>query len=130
MSMRKQRVSPFYNAAQFADSEEFDFHIWFSPGLSDAVEDSADGALSLHRAIKFIIGFDFAVTLSSPDSFLRSFRHYFRTVCRTDMADVKQTQKMIPLITCEISFSQHVCELVFGVNVFDLDFGVQNDSIK
>ena len=37
--------------------------------LSDAVEDSADGALSLLRAIRFIIGLDFAVTLSSPDSF-------------------------------------------------------------
>ena len=39
------------------------------PKLSDAVEDSADGALSLLRAIKFIVGLDFAVTLSSPDSF-------------------------------------------------------------
>ena len=46
------------------------------------------------------------------------------------MPDVEQTQKMIPFITCEISFCQYVCELVFGVNVFDLDFGVQNDSIE
>ena len=46
------------------------------------------------------------------------------------MADVEQTQKMIPFITCEISLDQCVCELVFGVNVFDLDFGVQIDSIK
>ena len=46
------------------------------------------------------------------------------------MATVKQTQKMIPLITCEISLSQHVCELVFGVNVLDLDFRVQIGSIK
>ena len=80
--------------------------LWLSclvfPGLSDAAEDSADGALSLLRAIKFIIGLDFAVTLSSPDSFC-SFRHHFRTLCRTEMADVKQTQKMIPFITCEIS---------------------------
>ena len=56
----------------------------------------------LHRETKFIIGFDFAVTL----------------------------QKMIPLITCEISLCQYVCELVFGVNVFDLDRGVQIDSIE
>ena len=41
------------------------------------------------------------------------------------MADVKQTQKMIPFITCEVSLGQYVCELVFGVNVFDLDLGVQ-----
>ena len=46
------------------------------------------------------------------------------------MAIVKQTQKMIPLITCEISLGQYVCELGFGVNVFDLVFGVQIDSIK
>ena len=38
------------------------------------------------------------------------------------MANVKQTQKMIPFVTCEISLGQHVCELVFGVNVFDFGF--------
>ena len=46
------------------------------------------------------------------------------------MANVKQTQKMVPLITCEISLCQYVCELVLGVNVFDLDLGVPIDSIK
>ena len=46
------------------------------------------------------------------------------------MANGKQTPKMIPFITCEISLGQYVCELVFGVNVFDFDFGVQIDSIK
>ena len=46
------------------------------------------------------------------------------------MADVKQTQKMIPFIMCSISLCQYVCELVFGVNVFDLDLGVQIYSIK
>ena len=37
------------------------------------------------------------------------------------MADIKQGQQMIPLITCEIPF---------GVDVFDLDFGVQINSIE
>ena len=37
------------------------------------------------------------------------------------MADVEQTQKMIPFITCDISLCQYVCELVLGVNVFDFD---------
>ena len=46
------------------------------------------------------------------------------------MADVEQTQKMIPFIMCEISLCQCVCELVLGVNVFDLDLGVHIDSIK
>ena len=45
-------------------------------------------------------------------------------------ADVEQTQKMIPFITCENSLCQFVCELVLGVSVFDLDLGVQIDSIK
>ena len=39
------------------------------------------------------------------------------------MANIKQAQQMIPLITCEISF-----ELVFGVDVFDLDVGIQIGS--
>ena len=38
------------------------------------------------------------------------------------MANVKQTQKMIPFVTCEISLGHFVCEMVVGVNVFDLDF--------
>ena len=46
------------------------------------------------------------------------------------MADVEQTQKMIPFITCEISLSQHVCELDLGVNVLDLDLGVHIDPIN
>ena len=45
------------------------------------------------------------------------------------MAIVKQTQKMIPFVTCEISLGKHVDELVFGVAVFDLDLGIQIDSI-
>ena len=46
------------------------------------------------------------------------------------MANVEQTQKMVPLITCEFSLCQYVCELVFGVNVFDLNLGVEIVSIK
>ena len=46
------------------------------------------------------------------------------------MANVEQTLKMIPFITCEVSLCQHVCELVSGVSVFDLDLGVQIDSSK
>ena len=35
--------------------------------------------------------------------FLCSFRHHFRTLCRTEIANVKLTEKMIPFATCEIS---------------------------
>ena len=62
-------------------------------GLSDATEHSTTGVLSLHRETKFIIGFDFAVTLSLPESFCVLFRHHLRTLCRTVMAKVKQTKK-------------------------------------
>ena len=41
--------------------------------------------------------------------FLRSFRHHFKTIGGTEMANVEQTQKMIPFITCEISLDQYVC---------------------
>ena len=36
--------------------------------------------------------------------------------------DVKQTEKVLPLMTGEIAFRQHNCELVFGINTFVLDF--------
>ena len=42
-----------------------------------------------------------------------------------EIDDVEQTKKMV-LITCEITFNQHVSELVLGFNVFDLDFGGPN----
>ena len=46
------------------------------------------------------------------------------------MANVEQTQKMIPFITCEVSLGQYVYELVLGINEFDLDVGVQINSIE
>ena len=58
----KQRVSPFYRTSQLTHSVEFNFRVWFFLWLSDAVD-------SVHRETKFIIGFGFAVTLSSRDSF-------------------------------------------------------------
>ena len=64
-----QQVSPFYRTSQLAHSEDFWISCLVFTRLSDAVDDRADGALSLFRAIKLIIGLDFAVTLSSPDSF-------------------------------------------------------------
>ena len=48
----------------------------------------------------------------------------------TKMANVKQSQQMIPLVTCKIPYCQDVCELVVSVNECDLDFGVQINSIE
>ena len=70
MRKRIHWVAPFYDAAQFASSEEIDFHVcFFFPGLSSDAVEGTSGDLSLRRETKFIIGFDFAVTLSSPESF-------------------------------------------------------------
>ena len=88
MSVRIQRVSPFYRTSQFAGSEEIDFRVWVFPGLCDAEEGSTTGVLSLHRETKFIIGFDFAVTLSPPDCSCVFFWHHFRTLFWTGMANV------------------------------------------
>ena len=46
------------------------------------------------------------------------------------MANVIQTQKMIPFITCEVPLVSMSASWFFGVNVFDLDFGVQINSIE
>ena len=46
------------------------------------------------------------------------------------MADVEQTEKIVPFITCELALCQYVSELVLGVDVFDLDLWVQVDSVK
>ena len=46
------------------------------------------------------------------------------------MADIEQMKKIVPLITCEISFCQHFCKLVSGVNVTDLNFGIHINLVK
>ena len=46
------------------------------------------------------------------------------------MANIKQIQQMIPLITCETAFCQDVSELVLGFNLFDLNLGIKINSIK
>ena len=35
------------------------------------------------------------------------------------MADVEQMKKIIPFVTCEITFVQHVCKWVFGVDILE-----------
>ena len=82
------------------------------------------------RETKLIIGFDFAVTLSSPESFCVLFDITSRQLMELKMADVEQTHKMIPFITCEISLCQYVCDLVLGVNVSNLNPGIQLVSFQ
>ena len=71
MSVRIRRVSPFYSYFSVCRLGG-DWLSWLVfPVLSDAAEGSTTKVLSLHRETKFIIfiiGFEFAVTLSSPES--------------------------------------------------------------
>ena len=76
------------------------------------------------------------IKLTGCPEYLRTFRrNWTRHSRRTyrslrdaanwaEMADDKQMEKIVPLITCEITLCQFVCELVFGVNIFDLNLGV------
>ena len=57
----RQRVAPFYHISQLSHSKDSDFHSFSSLGF---LTPKMTGAL----AIRLIIGPDFAVTLSSPDS--------------------------------------------------------------
>ena len=105
----------------FTSSEVFDFHIWFSLDFLMQWNNHirvlyVASSVKIHHRLRLCCDSFFTCI------FLRSFRHYFTTICGTEMADVKQTQKMVPFITCEVSLGQYVCLLVFGFNVFDLDF--------
>ena len=89
--------------AQFAGSEVIDVHIWLSLGLSDAVEASTSGGPFTASRDQIHHWFRLCCDSFFTWIFLCSFRHHFSTICKTQMADVKQTQKMIPCITREIS---------------------------
>ena len=47
-----------------------------------------------------------------------------------EIHDDQQTKEMVPLVTDETTFGQHVRKLVLGVNMFDLDLGVRFESVK
>ena len=129
MSWRPIRVST-YSAAAHSNSSEVrsDFQIWpWAFGCSRGKHVRSPFAASrdqIHHRLRFCCDSSFTCI------FLRSFRHHFKTIGTTDIANIEQTQKVIPFITCKISLCQYVCELVFAVNVFDLDLGVQIDCIK
>ena len=114
MSYRPSQVSPILVAAHSTSSEVFDFHIWFSPGFlcSRGKHVRIPYAASrdqIHHRLRFCCDSFFTCI------FLRSsrHRHRFALVDGAEMADVEQTQKTIPFITCEISLCQYVCELFF-----------------
>ena len=46
------------------------------------------------------------------------------------MVDVEQMKKIVPFVTCEITFGQYVCELMFGVDVLNSNLGIQINPFK
>ena len=90
MSKRPSQVFPFLAAAQSTSSEVFDFHIWFSPGFmcSSGKHIGVPYAASrdqIHHRLRFCCDSFFTCI------FLRSFRHHYKTIGRTEMANVEQT---------------------------------------
>ena len=55
-------------------------------------------------ARRLIIGRDFAVTRSARESCCSLFAMASEQTVGLKMADIEQTQQMIPFVTCEISF--------------------------
>ena len=82
------------------------------------MEGCTSRVLSLHRETKFIIGFDFAVTLSSSESFCVLFDIISERLIELKWLMLKQTQKMIPFITCEISLGHSMSASWFLVSMY------------
>ena len=104
MSKRLLQVALFCDATQFASLKEIDFHVWFFAGISDAVEGSTSGVLSLHRETKFIIGLNFDATLSSPESFCVPF--HITSEQSVELKRLMLNKHKWWFITCEISLGQ------------------------
>ena len=49
---------------------------------------------------------------------------------RAEMADVEQMKKIVPFVTCVITFGQNVCKLMFGINVSNLNFKIKINPVK
>ena len=43
---------------------------------------------------------------------------------RAEITGVGQMMKIVPFVTCEMTFGQNVCEFMFSINVPDLNFGI------
>ena len=85
------------------------------------------------------VGLDFATIFSSSFCSCTLVRHLLGTAGqagilnaanRAKMDDVEQMKKIVPFVTCTMTFGQNVCELMFGVDVPHLNLGVQIDPIK
>ena len=87
-------------------------------GLTEVEDDTCDGIL----ALRLIIGRDFAVTRSSPESCSSLFAIASEQIFGLKWL-IEKAQQMIPFITCEISFGQKVTELVYWCHFSWFGFG-------
>ena len=93
-----------------------------SSGPEDLIRFFADEELAGTVEDKFTaVGLDVATILFFFLLFLHPL-HLFGAR-RAEMADVEQMKKIIPFVTCEITFGQNVSELMSGVNVPNLNLG-------
>ena len=107
------------------------------PGLLDAIGIFADEKLVGTKEDRFIaVDFHFATLLSS---FLHPLRNLFRAAhlagilsaaSRAEMVHIEQMKKIVPFVTCEITFGQNVCELMFGINVSNLNITIKIHPVK
>ena len=88
------------------------------PGLSDAIEAITSGFLSRCIARPNSSSASIFLWLFTC-IFLRSFRHHFKTIDGTGMAN--KLNKWIHSSRVKFPLVKNVCKLVFGVNVLNLD---------
>ena len=85
------------------------------PGLLDAIGTFADEEVAGIKEDKFVaVGIDFAIVFGAAYQ-----AGVLRAASGAETAHVEQMKKIVPFVTCEIAFGQHVCELMVGVDVPD-----------
>ena len=84
----------------------------------------------LHGDTKFVIGLDFAVTLSSPAPSCVLFVIALTLLVKLKWLMLNKHKRWFHSSRVKFLFGQYVCELVIGVNICYLNLGVQIDSIK
>ena len=125
----REYVSPFYRTSQLANSEDFDFRVWFSPGflmqwkqprqeslrfIARPNSSSASMLLWLFLHLNFCVLFDITTEHSAELKWLMLNNHkrWFHS-----------SRVKFPLVNMSANW-------VFGVNIFDLAYGVQINSIE
>ena len=110
------------------------------PGLLDAIGIFADEELAGTCEDKFIaVDFDFATMFTSPFCSCILFAIVLGQLIKLEFLAqqvelkwlmLNKMKKIVPLVTCEITFGQNVCELLLGINVSNLNFRIKISPAK